>query len=149
MSLSLFVCVCVCRVDWLQPSRERGCVGRNWRRRKEILEVSILIIITYTCIYMFRHTHHTQKREGGREGGRGRREGRGERKGGGEREREGGKEIGAFVICHFLLRHVRVRMVPPMDWEKFLEEIELDVVEEPHRPSTSHITQKKEDSGLM
>ena len=42
----------------------------------------------------------------------------------------------------------RVSMVPPMDWEKFLEEIELDVVEEPHRPSKSHNPQKEEDSSL-
>ena len=36
-----------------------------------------------------------------------------------------------------------------MDWEKFLEEIELDVVEEPHRPShKSHTTQIEEDPHL-
>jgi nuclear receptor-binding protein len=42
----------------------------------------------------------------------------------------------------------KVAKVPPMDWEKFLEEIELDVVEEPHRPSKSHNPQKEEDSSL-
>ena len=35
-----------------------------------------------------------------------------------------------------------------MDWEKFLEEIELDLVEEPHKPSKFHTAQKAEDSSL-
>ena len=39
--------------------------------------------------------------------------------------------------------------VPPMDWEKYLEEIELDVMEEPHKVSKFHSTQKEEDSTMM
>ena len=31
-----------------------------------------------------------------------------------------------------------------MDWEKFLEEIELDVVEEPNKPRKFNATQKEE-----
>ena len=42
----------------------------------------------------------------------------------------------------------RVSKVPPMDWEKYLEQIELDVVEEPHKPSKFHIAQKEEHSSL-
>ena len=39
--------------------------------------------------------------------------------------------------------------VPPMDWEKYLEEIELDVMEEQHKVSKFHFTQKEEDSIMM
>ena len=35
-----------------------------------------------------------------------------------------------------------------MDWEKYLEQIELDVVEEPHKQSKFHTTQKEENSSL-
>jgi nuclear receptor-binding protein len=43
----------------------------------------------------------------------------------------------------------KVENVPPMDWEKYLEEIELDVMEEPHKVSKFHSTQKEEDSTMM
>ena len=44
---------------------------------------------------------------------------------------------------------IRVENVPPMDWEKYLEEIELDVMEEPHKVSKFHSTQKEEDPTMM
>ena len=44
---------------------------------------------------------------------------------------------------------VRVCNVNPMDWEKYLEEIELDVMEEPHKISKFNVAQKEEDSRMM
>ena len=57
---------------------------------------------------------------------------------------------GLTWYCVFRLYNVfRVENVPPMDWEKYLEEIELDVMEEPHKVSKFHSTQKEEDSTMM